>query len=78
MNYLWVECKKKSIFFWKPFKAKVTTTLCITIFSLKTPKAHTTLRQGVKRCQIVLMPHNRHRPPTLTRPRICAATNLST
>ncbi|KAJ0614564.1 hypothetical protein HanIR_Chr02g0063861 [Helianthus annuus] len=70
MKYFWVK-SKKNFFFWKTHKANVTTTICITIFSLKTPQSTPALRRGVKRCQIVLMSHNRHRPPIPTRPRIC-------
>ncbi|KAJ0873167.1 hypothetical protein HanRHA438_Chr11g0531831 [Helianthus annuus] len=46
--------------------------MCITIFSLKTPQSTPRVAAGRKTvCQIVLMSHNRHRRPTLTRPRIC-------
>ncbi|MFS7977395.1 hypothetical protein Hanom_Chr10g00903491 [Helianthus anomalus] len=48
MKYFWVKSKKKSIFFWKTFKAKVTTTICITIFSLENPQSTTRFAAGRK------------------------------
>ncbi|MFS7927966.1 hypothetical protein Hanom_Chr04g00315351 [Helianthus anomalus] len=48
MKYFWVKSKKKKTFFWKTPKANVTTTICIIIFSLKTPQNTPRVASGRK------------------------------
>ncbi|MFS8029776.1 hypothetical protein Hanom_Chr17g01526311 [Helianthus anomalus] len=78
MNYLWVECKN-IIFFWKTPKAKVTTTICITIFSLKNPQSTPRVAAG---CKTVSNSTNATQPSSTTNTDstqdLRVSTNLST
>ncbi|MFS7915384.1 hypothetical protein Hanom_Chr02g00164671 [Helianthus anomalus] len=47
MKYFWMKSKKNQ-FFWKTPKANVTTTICITILSLKNPQSTPRVAAGRK------------------------------
>ncbi|MFS8000654.1 hypothetical protein Hanom_Chr12g01180941 [Helianthus anomalus] len=47
MKYFWMKSKKNQFFF-ETLKAKVTTTICITIFSLENPQSTRRVTTGRK------------------------------